>query len=70
MRSNIDIDGKLLQDVMRSGGFTSKKDAVEAALRALIRHHEQLKNLKLLGKAAWEGDLDAMRTSKHPAQTR
>lgn len=65
MRTNIDIDDKLMQEAMRCGGFTSKKNTVEAALRALVQHHEQRQILKLFGKVAWEGDLDDMRTSKH-----
>jgi len=65
MRTNIEIDDTLMQEAMRSGGFTSKKATVEAALRALVRHHEQRQILKLFGRVAWEGDLDDMRTSKH-----
>jgi Arc/MetJ family transcription regulator len=65
MRTNIDIDDKIMQDAMRAGGFKTKKEAVEAALRVLVRQHKQRDILKLFGKVAWEGDLDEMRTSKH-----
>jgi len=65
MRTNIDIDDKIMQEAMRAGGFKTKKEAVEAALRVLVRQHKQRDILKLFGKVAWEGDLDEMRTSKH-----
>ena len=63
MRTTIEIDEKLLQKVMRSGGFTSKSNAVEAALRALVRYHEQRKILRLFGKVEFypEYDYKAMR---------
>ena len=65
MRTNIDIDDEIMRDAMRAGGFKTKKEAVEAALRVLVRQHKQRGILKLFGKVAWEGDLDDMRTSKH-----
>ncbi|MDX8400349.1 MAG: type II toxin-antitoxin system VapB family antitoxin [Gallionellaceae bacterium] len=65
MRTNIDIDDKLMQEAMRYGGFSSKKNTVEAALRILVQQHEQRQILKLFGNVAWEGDLDDMRTSKY-----
>ena len=65
MRTNIDIDDRLMHEAMRAGGFTSKKATVEAALQVLVQRHKQRDILKLFGKVAWEGDLDEMRTSKH-----
>jgi Arc/MetJ family transcription regulator len=65
MRTNIEIDDKIMQEAMSAGGFTSKKATVEAALRLLAQRHKQRDILKLFGKVAWEGDLDEMRTSKH-----
>lgn len=62
MRTNIDIDAKLIAKVMKQGGFATKKEAVNAALEALARQQAQKDALlKLRGKLAWEGDLDAMR---------
>lgn len=37
MRTNIDIDDKLMQAAMRSGGFKTKKETVEAALTMLSK---------------------------------
>ena len=63
MRTTIDIDEKLLRKVMQLGGFMRKKAAVEAALRALVRYHEQRKILRLFGKVEFypEYDYKAMR---------
>ncbi|MBA3070217.1 MAG: type II toxin-antitoxin system VapB family antitoxin [Hyphomonas sp.] len=62
MRTNIDIDDKLIAKVMKQGGFATKKEAVNAALETLARQQAQKDALlKLRGKLAWDGDLDAMR---------
>ncbi len=65
VRTNIDIDDKIMQEAMHFGGFKTKKETVEAALQMLVQRHKQRDILKLFGKVAWEGDLDEMRTSKH-----
>jgi Arc/MetJ family transcription regulator len=62
MRTNIIIDDQLMQDALRLGGFKTKKEAVEEALRLLIRLKQQEQIRKYRGKLYWEGDLEAMRT--------
>jgi len=64
MRTNIDIDEKLMSQAMRSTGTSTKKAAVEAALRLSIQLHGQTSIRKLRGKIQWEGDLDASRQSR------
>jgi Arc/MetJ family transcription regulator len=61
MRTNIDIDDKLMEQAMKSSGASTKKAVVDAALRLLVRVHAQAGIRKLRGKVKWEGDLDAMR---------
>ncbi len=46
---------------MRSGGYKTKKSAIEDGLRLLVQIKGQRKLQKLKGKIQWEGDLDAMR---------
>jgi Arc/MetJ family transcription regulator len=53
MRTTIDIDDRLLRQAMRLGGFDTKKAAVEAALRLLIRVHPQASIRRLRGKVRW-----------------
>ena len=61
MRTNFQIDDKLLKDALRLTGAKTKREVVELSLRTMValRLQEQLRKLK--GKIAWEGDLDAMR---------
>ncbi len=62
MRTNIVIDDKLMADAMRASGAKTKREAVEEALRTMIRLRGQQEIRKLRGKLNWVGDLDAMRT--------
>lgn len=61
MRTNIDIDDELMAEAMKATGKKTKKAAVEAALRDVVRHARQKQALKDLEGLGWEGDLDEMR---------
>lgn len=62
MRTNIVIDDSLMAEALKFSGFSTKREAVEEGLKALIRLKKQ-ENIKAFkGKLQWEGDLDAMRT--------
>lgn len=61
MRTNIEIDDKLMKEAMRSANTKTKKATVEAGLRMLIQIKGQEGIRKLRGKVKWEGDLDEMR---------
>jgi Arc/MetJ family transcription regulator len=58
VRTNIEIDDQLLSEAMRSSGARTKKAAVEAALRLLVKTHSQMAIRRLRGKVQWEGDLN------------
>ena len=62
MRTNIEIDDKLLEDAIKWTGLKSKKETVNYALEELIKLEKRKKLLSLRGKVAWEGNLDEMRT--------
>jgi Arc/MetJ family transcription regulator len=64
MRTNIVIDDKLMRDTLKATGITTKRAAVEQALRTLLRLSRQAEIRKYRGKLSWRGDLDAMRTDK------
>jgi len=49
MRTTIDIDDNLMRKAMRLSGLTTKKAAVEAALRLLIQTHAQASPLDVKG---------------------
>lgn len=64
MRTNIEIDDKLMAEALRATGLKTKREAVELGLRTLLklRHQADLRQLK--GKVDWKGDLEAMRRDK------
>ncbi len=64
MRTNIDIDDRLMQEAMRSSGARTKRAVVEEALRLLIQTRSQSGIRRLRGKVAWEGDLNASRLGR------
>jgi Arc/MetJ family transcription regulator len=53
---------------MKATGCRTKRAVVDAGLRLLVQVHGQADIRKLRGGTAWEGDLDAMRTSRVEAQ--
>jgi len=64
VRTNIEIDDKLLSEAMRASGCKTKRATVEEGLRLLARKKAYRAILALRGKIHWEGDPDAMRRSK------
>jgi Arc/MetJ family transcription regulator len=64
MRTNIVIDDKLMRDTLRATGLKTKREAVEAGLRILVRLSKQGEIRRLRGKLDWQGDLNAMRSDR------
>ena len=64
MRTNIEIDDRLMRQAMRSSGARTKRATVEAALRLLIQTREQASIRRLRGKVAWVGDLETSRLDR------
>lgn len=58
MRTNIEIDEKLIRQAMRATGTTTKRAAVDAALRQAVRLKKQEGIRKLRGKVVWRGHDD------------
>lgn len=65
VRTNIDIDDRLLSEAMRASGCKTKRATVEEGLRLLARKKAYSSILALRGKIHWEGDPDALRRAKH-----
>jgi|CZKZ01.1.fsa_nt_gi Arc/MetJ family transcription regulator len=55
MRTNIDIDDKLMRQTMAATGAATKKAAVEASMRLAVRLKAQEGIKKLFGKVVWRG---------------
>jgi Arc/MetJ family transcription regulator len=64
MRTNIEIDDKLMKDALKATGVKTKREAVELGLKTLVQLRAQEKVRQLKGKITWEGDLSAMRTDR------
>lgn len=64
VRTNIDIDDRLMRQAMRSSGATTKKAAVEEALRLLVRTRSQGSIRRLRGKVKWNGNLNESRLGR------
>ena len=58
------IDDKLMRDTLRATGLATKREAVETALRTLLRLSKQGEIRRLRGKLDWQGDLNAMRSDR------
>lgn len=60
-RTNIDLDDDLVAEVMRRFRVTTKKDAVDLALRRLVGVPLTRDFLASLEGSGWAGDLDELR---------
>ena len=70
MRTNIEIDDRLMREAMRLSGASTKKAAVEAGLKLLIQTRSQAGIRRWRGKIQWEGDLNESRLGRFPSPAR
>ena len=61
MRTNIVIDDKLMAETLKASGASTKRAAIEEAMRLFVRLRRQGKARELFGTVDWIGDLDEMR---------
>ena len=66
-RTNIDIDDKAIDAVMRRYRFRTKREAVDFALRSLVVPVLSVGEALALEGSGWEGELDSMRHSSPDA---
>ena len=64
MRTNIEIDDKLMKQAMKAAGVTTKKAAVEEALRRMVQLQRQGGIRKLRGKVDFWDDVIADRNAQ------
>lgn len=62
MRTNIEIDEKLMDEIMEKSAIKTKKEVVDTALREYLRLLKLKELAGLRGKLKWEGSLEDMRT--------
>ena len=63
MRTNIDIDDKLLNEAMAARA-QDEKATVEEALRRAVQQDQRRRALGELTGIGWEGDLDGRRAGR------
>ena len=63
-RTNIDIDEQACQAVMDRYHLSTKRAAVNFALRTLAAEPLDVDSARRLRGSGWDGDLDDMRTSR------
>ena len=63
-RTNVDIDDGACEAVMRRYRLTTKREAINFALRGLAAEPFGVDEARRLRGSGWEGDLDALRTSR------
>ena len=61
MRTNIEIDEKLMDEIMEKSSIKTKKEVVDTALREYLRMLKLQELAGLRGKLTWEGNLEDMR---------
>ena len=66
MRTNIEIDERLMRRAMALSGKSTKKAVVEEALRLTVQLKGQAEALRKLWGIGWEGNLDEMRATRFP----
>lgn len=64
MRTHIELDNNLLEQVCTLGQFSTKKAAVNMALAEYAKLLKRQSLLALRGQVEWQGDLDRMRANR------
>jgi len=63
-RTNIDIDDELIARVMSRFRVTTKREAVDLALRRAAGEPLDADGLLALRGSGWEGDLESLRSNR------
>ena len=58
MPSNLAIDDKLLEEAKTVGGYRTKRETVNEALREFIQRRQRVELAKLFGKVAYDSRCD------------
>ena len=64
MRTNIEIDDALMAEAQKASGHATKKQAVEQALRLMIKLRRQQEVGVAFGKYRWRGNLARSRKGR------
>ncbi|MBI5236178.1 MAG: type II toxin-antitoxin system VapB family antitoxin [Deltaproteobacteria bacterium] len=64
LRTNIELDERLVNDAMKLANMDTKKNLVNYALKELVGKLKRRKLLELEGKVSWTGSLARMRKGR------
>jgi Arc/MetJ family transcription regulator len=64
MRTNIDIDDRLLSQARKLTRLRTKREVVHRALELLVETETRKDILRYRGSGIWQGDLKAMRRNR------
>ena len=64
IRTNIELDEKLVDEALELTQMKTKKELLNYALRELVRKIKRKKLLNLEGKVEWTGNLREMRKNR------
>jgi hypothetical protein len=63
-RTNLVLDGSLLEETLRLSGERTYSRAVERAMEDFVRRAKARRVLDLAGSGLWDGDLSSMREDR------
>ena len=63
-RTNLVLDGDLLDEARRISGARTFSEAVNKALADMVRRHRMRSITEFFGKGLWKGDLAEMREDR------
>jgi len=63
MRTNVEINDRLMEEAIVLSKAKTKKEIIDIALKNYISQMKRKSMVDLFGKVKWEGDLNEMRTS-------
>jgi len=63
-RTNIDVDDEACRAVMQRYHLSTKREAVNLALRLVAAEALSVDEARALRGSGWEGDLEALRTGR------
>lgn len=63
-RTNVNIDDQACAEVMRRYRLTTKREAINFALRSLAAEPLSIDEARQLRGSGWDGDLDALRSNR------
>jgi Arc/MetJ family transcription regulator len=69
-RTNLVLDGELLEEATRLSGERTYSRTVERALREMVQRVKARQILELAGSGLWQGELTVMREDKPVYRTR